>query len=731
MHQTLNEKDVPNPEELTQIVPQLRLMMKNSYFLKCTAIVLMAMVTVPMLFISCDNSQNVDVSSQEKEIRYVEKLILDRKYDECLALIDSLGQCKAWGPEIVSFYQGSIHYYKGEVEAAEKSYRQGIEAGKKKVSSQTYFIASYLELALILRDVRSNYGGAVELVTEAIDQIKEGENNDQWDESSVTVPLKLYALLGEIHAQTGDVDEATKTFDELWKAQKMWMEKVSDSIYASAFTDITFGICRSFHEAGSYKPMRIWVDRLGGMISRYKPNYPPGHYDYYKSQQLFLKAVCLAELGKRKEASEVYDSLAAMDIVNTDQNRGMKLGVLRRLGRYQEAAKYNAEDYEYYKKYTDYTKYGYSVVFAHNLAVNYQIFRAVHQNDKALEVSDELCAIIDSVIYHIKKDNAAKLATIYDTKGKEQQIAEQEAKLSQNRWIGTLVALVLLTAFFVIYTWHRRKAQKRLAAAHQQLEMAHTELQTAYNQLEETTAAKERIESELRIARDIQMSMVPGVFPERDGLDMYATMTPAKEVGGDLYSYVMDGDRLYFCVGDVSGKGVPASLFMAQAARLFRTLADEGMLPADIAFRMNNELAEGNNSNMFVTMFIGLLHLDTGSLDYCNCGHNPPVLDDQFMKMKYVNQMIGFWPDASFCGESIDDIRGHRLLVYTDGLNEAENAQYEQFGDDRLQQLLADAASLNSHQIIDRLIDAVEQHRAGVEPNDDLTLMCLKLSFLA
>ena len=96
------------------------------------------------------------------------------------------------------------------------------------------------------------------------------------------------------------------------------------------------------------------------------------------------------------------------------------------------------------------------------------------------------------------------------------------------------MALVLLTTFFVVYTWHRRKSQKRLAAAHQQLETAHAELQTAYNQLEETTAAKERIESELRIARDIQMSMVPGVFPERDGLDMFASMTPAKEVGGDL-----------------------------------------------------------------------------------------------------------------------------------------------------------------------------------------------------
>lgn len=695
--------------------------------LKSVAASLVVMVAFAMLFVSCDNSQNFNVQSQEDQ-DYVEKLILDRKFDECLAVIDSLEQCKAWGPEMVCYYHAIIQYSNGDVEAAEESYRQGIEAGKKEVSSQMYFIACYKELALILRDLRSNYGGAVELVTEAIDQIEEWEKNNQLNDFGVTTPLKLYALLGEIHAQTGDVAEATKTFDELWKAQKMWMEKVPDSIYAAAFTDITLGICRSFHEAGSYMPMRTWTVRLGEMIGRYKPNYPPGYYDYYKSQQLFLKAVCLAELGKRKEASEAYDSLAAMDIVNTDQNRGMKLGVLRRLGRYKEAALYNAEDYEYYKKFTDYKKYGYPVVFAHNLAVNYQIFRLAHQNDKALEVGDELCAIIDSVIYHIKMDNAAKLATIYNTKGKEQQIAEQEAKLSQDRWIGTLVALVLLTAFFVIYTWHRRKAQKRLAAAHQQLETAHTELQTAYNQLEKTTAAKERIESELRIARDIQMSMVPGVFPERNGLDMYASMTPAKEVGGDLYGYVLEGERLYFCVGDVSGKGVPASLFMAQAARLFRTLATEGMLPADIAIRMNNELAEGNNSNMFVTMFIGLLHLDTGSLDYCNCGHNPPMLDGQFMKMKYVNQMIGFWPDASFFGETIDDVRGHRLLVYTDGLNEAENAQYEQFGDDRLQQLLADSASLNSRQIIDRLIEAVEQHRAGADPNDDLTLMCLKLS---
>jgi serine phosphatase RsbU (regulator of sigma subunit) len=349
-------------------------------------------------------------------------------------------------------------------------------------------------------------------------------------------------------------------------------------------------------------------------------------------------------------------------------------------------------------------------------------FRANYKagrRDSALAVAAYIAEHLDSAFIKQKKSDAAELATVYQTQQKDAEIARQQISLSRQRWIGTMVALVLLLVFFVIYTEYRRRAAKRLGAAH-------VKLQEAYNQLEETTAAKERIESELRIARDIQMSMVPGVFPKYKGLDMYAEMTPAKEVGGDLYGYVMQGDKLYFCVGDVSGKGVPASLFMAQSARLFRTLAAEGMMPANIATRMNNELVEGNDSNMFVTMFIGLLHLDTGRLDFCNCGHNPPVLDGQFLEMKYTNQMIGFWEGKPFYGETIDDIRGHQLLIYTDGLNEAENQQTELLGNERLLELMAATKSLDSRQVINMLVKAVEQDRAGANPNDDLTLMCIK-----
>ena len=227
------------------------------------------------------------------------------------------------------------------------------------------------------------------------------------------------------------------------------------------------------------------------------------------------------------------------------------------------------------------------------------------------------------------------------------------------------------------------------------------------------------------------MSMVPNVSPDRDGLDLYATMTPAKEVGGDLYGYLLIGDDLYFCVGDVSGKGVPASLFMAQATRLFRTLAAQKMMPAEIATRMNDALTENNERGMFVTMFLGLVNLESGRLDFCNAGHNPPVIYDQvklgsFIEMES-NAPIGLWPDLEYVGESIENIKGKPLFVYTDGLNEAENPNQEQFGDERMLEFLHHAHFKNAEELVETLKAEVERFRDGADPNDDMTMLCLKV----
>ena len=252
-------------------------------------------------------------------------------------------------------------------------------------------------------------------------------------------------------------------------------------------------------------------------------------------------------------------------------------------------------------------------------------------------------------------------------------------------------------------------------------------------ELKDTTAQKASIESELNVANSIQMSMLPNVFPDREGLDMYASMTPAKEVGGDLYGYLLKDDNLYFCLGDVSGKGVPASLFMAQVTRLFRTLANQQLSPSDICTHMNDALSgDENPTNMFVTLFVGMVNLASGHLSFCNAGHNPPVIGGgehhgDFLEMK-PNFPIGVLPGLEFEGEEIESIKGRALFIYTDGLNEAENREHEQFGDERLLDILRNTHFDSARQVIETLAAEVEKHRDGADPNDDLTMMCLRIS---
>ena len=218
-----------------------------------------------------------------------------------------------------------------------------------------------------------------------------------------------------------------------------------------------------------------------------------------------------------------------------------------------------------------------------------------------------------------------------------------------------------------------------------------------------------------------------------EGLDMYASMTPAKEVGGDLYNFLRKDDKLYFCIGDVSGKGVPASLFMAIVTRGFRTLALTGRTPAEIATRLNSELTESNEEGMFVTMFICMYDLKQGRIEYCNAGHNPPVIGNAegqyaFLDVKEANAPIGLWPDLEYVGEEIDVFNDSMMLLYTDGLNEAENSQQEQYGEDRIIQLMTSHASLSMRDIIEALKADTDQFRDGAEQNDDLTMLAFRIT---
>ena len=327
-------------------------------------------------------------------------------------------------------------------------------------------------------------------------------------------------------------------------------------------------------------------------------------------------------------------------------------------------------------------------------------------------------AVIDSIQSSEARSQMNEFDTELSITYAENEIKEQE--LENDRLLiggGGIIAALIIT-FLSIFAYRRKKQARNLQAVNRKL-------QQAYDVLEKTTKDKERIESELRIAREIQKRMLPHVFPKRKDVDLYAMMTPAREVGGDFYGYALIDDQLYFCVGDVSGKGVPAALYMAEVTRMFRTLVDGKLTPETIANRLNRVLSEDNEQGMFVTMFIGLINLKTGHMEFCNAGHNPPLLDGEYMKMES-NAPIGLWPELQFEGEEVDSMRGKTLFVYTDGINEAENIHKEQFGDERLQALLQHDLG-DARETSETIHRAVEEFVGDAEPSDDLTKMCIKM----
>ena len=268
---------------------------------------------------------------------------------------------------------------------------------------------------------------------------------------------------------------------------------------------------------------------------------------------------------------------------------------------------------------------------------------------------------------------------------------------------------------------------------HDSFEYLQRSLVQYIDELKSTTANKERIESELRIARGIQMGMIPKIFPpfpERDDLALAAKLVPAKEVGGDLYDFFIEDEKLYFIIGDVSGKGIPASLVMAVTCRLFRSVASHFDKPEEIITSLNDSLADGNESNMFCTAFLGVLDLKTGLLRYCNAGHNAPFVigaDGRVVPMNIIpNLPLGLFGGFPYEGQEIQLDKHMMLYMFTDGVNEAENNEKTQFGDIRLMSLLRRTASLEPSDIIDATFTEVTRHADGAEQSDDITIMCIK-----
>ena len=242
------------------------------------------------------------------------------------------------------------------------------------------------------------------------------------------------------------------------------------------------------------------------------------------------------------------------------------------------------------------------------------------------------------------------------------------------------------------------------------------------------SAAKAAMMSELNVAHTIQMSMIPKTFPafpDRKDLDLYASLTPAKAVGGDLYDFFIRDDNLYFCIGDVSGKGVPASLVMAVSRTLFRNIAAHTDKPSHIVETMNVNICDGNEQCMFVTLFVGVLDLQTGRLRYSNAGHDAPYVQDEHLPCDS-NLPVGITPDLKYSEQETMIAPGKILFLYTDGLTEAENSSQNLFGMQRINEVIATFEG-SPQELIETMTAAVHQFVGDTEQSDDLTMLAFRI----
>lgn len=695
--------------------------MKNS--------ILLWMLAALLLF-SCGNNNSHyeqihegsdDVPSKNRQSSEAEKLVNsllnEEDHQRVLFVIDSLEKARALSTVAANYFRGIAYSKDGQLRTSEWCWQKNMVARNLSSEDLYYYFETAASLSNLLVN-KNNYEGALRVALPAVTKMEE-TNSDLDLEHAI-----LHESIGRCQLSLGSDDEAAVSYDLAFKKYMQMADADSTAEGLRHAIIDAFNTALSYQHAKRFQEALTWVNRTDSLLApfRARPGADEAFADHVQMRLNLQYAAALQPLGRIDEAAAAYQAYEATKYGKSSYGRIDATTYLMEAKRYEEAANYYRELDNVLNEWgIDYSLDN----IRGFLSPKYQANLGAGRKDSALAVATQAFEVLDSAIERAKLSDAAELAIVYDTQQKETEIAHHLANLSRQRLIGTIIVSLLATAFFIFYILYRRRAQRRLQATF-------NELQTAYDQLRKTTEAKELIENELRIARGIQMSMVPSIFPERPGLDLYASMQPAKEVGGDLYDFVLLGDHLYFCVGDVSGKGVPASLVMAQTTRLFRSLATQEKKPAQIAQTINTEMMDDQVTHgMFVTMFIGLLNLQTGHLLFCNAGHNPPVLVSGASGTNMLeiesNAPVGLWPEHEFVEEEIESIKGRTLFVYTDGLTEAEDANLQQYGEERMLDFLRHTKLTKSQSVIEALLGEVEKHRHGVEANDDLTMLCLRI----
>ena len=643
----------------------------------------------------------------------------EKDYERILSLADSLEKTGKISQGMSSYWQGYVHYQMGQREQAKSFWQEAIRVTEK--STDANDLVYYAKSASYLTSQLCRYAEYAAALYTALPVINRLEKI-HCDTTSDYTNLLVFAGCCKIYFDKAD----STASDMLEQAYRLHIDRIRQNTSKTAYHDAMAGIINIayiWNYVKGYEEGLSWTERMGDLVKEYKTLYADDK-DYIDKQWARYKifhATSLEGVGRHDEAERAYEEYRQTRFSNTREGRTDANDYLTVAKRWEEAADNYYAILEYLQK--DLNVYSLDNIQRY-LLKKYRAHQMLDQEALINLTARQICEVLDSAIINNRHLNASELQSIHE---RDMEIVEAEASSARQRQFYSGLVVVILIIAFTIYTIFRHQANLKLRKAHE-------ELKTAYDQLEETTAQKASIETDLRIASGIQMGMLPEKFPtraDRDDVQLFASLTPAKEVGGDLFDFYFRDEKLIFCIGDVSGKGVPASLFMAVTRSTFRTVSAHESMPDRIVTVMNKTIADMNKNHMFVTLFVGVLDLPTGRLHYCNAGHDAPLLVGAGVGELPCdsNIPVGFRPKWKYSLQEAQIFTGTTIFLFTDGLTEAMNANDELFQMERVNEVAAQALDRQQQEprlLIRQMNDAVHLFVGDAEQSDDLTMMAIQ-----
>lgn len=670
---------------------------------------------VSLVLMACGNGNLTGKTGVEAE-GLIDAAYRAKDYKRLLVLADSLHQQGELSDGDAYYWQGYASDRLMQRRTAEFYWKSAMDAVEN--STDAADLSIYAKSASRLTNelsLRGDYESALKIAEPAAARLESLGCDTTSDYTNLLI------FVGCCQSRFGQ--PAEKVNASLGRAYSMHMDNIKKTGSGEAYKNAIAGFTNIAYNCigiKKYNDALQWIDRLGKLVTQYEQRQ--GFRDDYVDRQWarydIYRAIALEGLGRYTEASEVYQDYSKTAFAHTPEGRIEGADYLTAAGRWEEAADcYLSLDEQKTYKQDDLSLENIQNLVLKKYKVNVKAGRA----ETANAVARRVCESLDSAITQSRRLDLAEQEIIRE---KEAQILERHNGLVRQRMVAAVAVLILMLLSFVAYSLYRRRSTHRLSKAHK-------ELKAAYSQLEENTVKKTTNENEQRWACDMRTKTLPVSLPNSADMNLYALLTPGKEMGGNFYDFFVRDGMLFFCIGDVAGKGVAAAHAMSVAQAHFRSASAFESQPNRILADINKNMAADAGQMMTLSLFVGVLDLSTGRLRYANAGHCAPLLVGSGIGLLPVdsNAPAGQDADGQYTVQETLLDPGTVIFLYTKGLLEAEGADQEQFGEKRMcREALQAIHGLDPspQPFIERMVAAVKRFSGDTEQKNEMTMLAIR-----